>query len=185
MRCSRTRRILGVTVTAILLASCSSMSCSSSTKIKYIQHSASTKVKLADGLIVTAPSGMHFMLYLINCIDNSTRDESIFFTTNKLKDFNNQETVVDPTITKLVAAGGTATKIGQVLLKLPGPPEDAFENLLYASEGTESVLMVNQTPLGAQFGPAFFIVDQIDLVNATSSPFVASDPCADQGTYHQ
>ena len=92
--------------------------------------------------------------------------------------------MVDPTITKLVGAGDTATKIGQVVLELPGPPEKAFENLYYAAQEGESVVMVNQTVLGPEFGPAVFIVEQIDLVNETQSPFLQSNLCADSGTYH-
>ena len=184
MRCSRARRLLGSTVTAVFLASCSPTT--HITKIKYIQHHSSTKLKLGDGSVVTAPSGRHFMLYLVNCIDNSTREEAFFFTSDRLRDSNNQNTWVSsvPKIFKLVGAGDTATKIGQVVLELSGPPEKVFENMLYAAQEGESVLMVNQTILGPEFGPAVFLVDQIDLVSATKSPFVESNLCADTGSFH-
>ena len=159
------------------------------TKIKYIQDRASTQLRLPDDTIVNAAPGHHFTLYLINCIDNSTRDEAFFFTVDRLRDFNNQNSLVDgtivPPIYTLVATGDTEEFLGQVVMELPGAPEDAFENLYYASHGSESVLMVNQLPLGEKYGPALLFPTYIDLANDTSSPFIDDEnPCANEGSYH-
>lgn len=168
---------------ALLFIVCSGCS---TTKIKYIQDRASTKLKLLDNTTLTAPSGKHYMLYLVNCIDNSKRNEGFFFTTNRLIDDEGQDTKVYdvPTIVKLVGTGQTETSIGQVVFEVPGPPDNAFSYLNYASYGTESVLMINQTVSGPNFGPAIFIVDLIDLSQATSSPYLSSDLCANKGSYH-
>ncbi len=159
------------------------------TKIKYIQHTSSTQLRLADNSVVSAPPGKHFMLYLISCVDNSTRDEGFFFTVERIRDNENQFSLVDSSyvarFTKLVGTGQTETGLGQVVLELSGPPQDVFENLNYAAHGSESVLMVNQTPMGQQFGPAFFLSSEIDLASSTTSPFLSeSNLCQNSGSYH-
>lgn len=161
--------------------------CAGTTKIKYIQHQASSQLKLANGTVITAPSGQHFMLYLVNCIDNSTRDEGFFFTSQRIRDYQNQYSVVSdlPQLAKIVSAGDTATDIGQLVFVLPGPPEKYLSNLFYDSHESESVLMINQTTSGPDFGASYIIVDQIDLVNATQTPFLdQSNLCADKGSFH-
>ncbi|KAA3620525.1 MAG: hypothetical protein DWP94_12545 [Flavobacterium sp.] len=172
----------------ILLMGMALVSCGSFTKVKYIQHQASTKLKLADNTVLTAPSGSHYMLYLVNCIDNSKRNEGFFFTANRLRNESGQDVrVVDvPLITKLVATGGTETDIGQVVFEVSGPPEAVFCNLNYASFGSEKVLMVNQTTSGPIYGPSIGFVDMIELSSSSSqySPFIKENYCADKGTYH-
>ena len=84
-------------VAAVVAAALVSLSgCGASiTKVKYIQHTASTQLRLPDNTVVSAPAGKHFMLYLINCIDNSTRDEGFFFTVERLRDSDGQDTVIE------------------------------------------------------------------------------------------
>jgi len=157
-----------------------------STKIKYIQHKASTKLKLADNTILTAPSGKHYMLYLVNCIDNSKRNEGFYFTADRLLE-NGQYRVNDVSlISKLVGTGDVETNIGQVVFEVSGAPEPYFYNLNYASFGSEKVFMMNQTTSGSVYGPAYFIVDMIDLNDSSnnSSPFLGDNLCANKGSYH-
>jgi len=156
------------------------------TQIKYIQHQTSTKLKIGNSPTLTAPSGQHYMLYLINCIDNSSVNDGFYFTSTRLRNLNNQDTQLAavPQLSTIVGAGQTKENIGQVVMLNPGPPDKVIENMSYASHGTESVLMVNQTPPGVEFGPSFFWVDEIELnsSSAQSSPFVKDNPCASSGS---
>lgn len=163
-----------------ILSSCSS------TKIKYIQHGAAHKLRIAPNEVITAPPNHHYMLYLINCIDNTKGKDGIFFTSNKLRDASGQDTkeYQVQTITRLVPKGDIETLIGAVVFIIPGPIERVFSNLTYASDSGESVLLVNQTTTDSQ-GASFFgyTNDIIDLTQNISP--VINDPCDDKGkTYH-
>lgn len=168
----------------LILLSAFLVSCGA-TKVKYIQHMSSTKLKLADNTVLTAPPGKHYMLYLVNCIDNTKGKDGFFFTSNKLTDANGQDAkeYEVPTVTKLVAKGTSETKIGQVVFLLPGSPAKNIFNLNYNSSGSEKVLMVNQTPHDEDEA-FFFYVDEIKLPEAKNSPFIGDNPCADKGSYH-
>lgn len=165
----------------ILLLGCGS------TRVKYIQHYASKKLKLTNNTVLTAPTGKHYMLYLVNCIDNSKRKEGFYFTADRLRENNQASRVTEvPLIAKIVSAGATETNIGQVVMVVDGPPDAYFFNLNYASFGSEKVFMINQTTSGDVYGPAYFIVDMIDLGDSatTYSPFLNENYCADKGSYH-
>lgn len=162
------------------------------TKIKYVQYMTGTKLRLADNSVVSAPPGFYYMLYIVNCIDNSTRDDGFVFNTTKIKNFQNEYTTIDtsviPSIFKIVGAGETETGLGQVVVVLPGPARKVLVNLNYASYETESVLMVNQTPTYIQkpnddIYASIIAVGEIKVASATSAPAVKeSNLCTDKGT---
>ncbi len=171
----------------ILLLGVALVGCGS-TRVKYIQHQASKKLKLTDNTVLTAPSGKHYMLYLVNCIDNSKRNEGFFFTANRLRGGDGEDARVTevPLITKLVGTGAIETELGQVVFEVTGPVEAAFYNLNYASFGSEKVFMINQTTSGPTIGPAYWLVDMIDLNDSATeaSPYIGDDYCTDKGSYH-
>ena len=166
----------------ILLLGCGS------TKIKYIQHYASNKLKLTNNSVITAPQGKQFMLYLVNCIDNSKRNEGFFFTSDRLREGDYQEGPVEEVLilNKIVGTGAIETNLGQVVFLVPVFDNKAFYNLNYASYGSEKVFLINQTTTGPIAGPSYISIDMIDLNNASMaySPFIGNDYCADKGSYH-
>jgi len=128
------------------------------------------------------------MLYLVNCIDNSKRNEGFFFTSDRLREGDYQEGPVEEVLilNKIVGTGAIETNLGQVVFLVPVFDNKAFYNLNYASYGSEKVFLINQTTSGPIAGPSYISIDMIDLNNASMaySPFIGDDYCADKGSYH-
>lgn len=180
--------------TAVVLIAGMLTACGSGiTEIKYVYHKVGNQiVRPADQEVLTAPVGKHYAVFLINCIDNASRDDSFGFKTTRLRAHagNSQITPLSgqfPPYQETVAAGAISKGVQQNALAktvflLDGDPAPAIiNNLFYDTQGDESVLMVNQTV----YGPLVSTGGPIDYSSISGSPFFKNtDLCADSGSYH-
>jgi hypothetical protein len=179
--------------TVVLLAAMLTACGGGITKIKYVYHQAGSKIiRPSDQAVLTAPSGKHYAVFLINCIDNSTRDDAFGFSTTRLRAHasNTQVTPLSgqfPPYQVAVAAGGVEKGVQQnalakaVFLLDGEPAAGVINDLFHDTQGDDSVLMVNQTV----YGPLVSTGGPINYSQISGSPFFdQTDLCADSGSYH-
>lgn len=182
-------RSTAVVLIAALLTACGS----GITEIKYVYHKAGSQIiRPGDQAVLTAPAGKHYAVFLVNCIDNASRDDSFAFKTTRLRAHasNSQVTPLSgqfPPYQETVAAGAISKGVQQNALAktvflLDGDPAPAIiNNLFYDTQGDESVLMINQTV----YGPLVSTEWPIDYSSISGSPFFKNtDLCANSGSYH-
>jgi hypothetical protein len=179
-------RVLLLAIGTALTVGCSSPP----TQVKYVYHWAGQTLKVPDGTVHSAPANKHYAVFLINCIDNSSGNDGFVYNSGKLRDEDGNPTQDNPVTdqyvgvtVKIVNAGKMETNLGKVVFLLPGPPQTLQAYYLsYASDETESVLMVSQTVAALiQNDPNI----PSDLADMNSSPFFPKGTeCGEMPPYH-
>lgn len=163
------------------------------TKIKYVYHQAGDQIiRPSDQEVLTAPAGKHYAVFLVNCIDNSSRGDAFGFSTTRLRaePGNSQLTPLSgqfPPYQENIPAGeirkgAQQNALAKAVFLLDGEPTGGVINYLnHDTQGDDSVLMVNQTV----YGPLVSTGAPINYSSITGSPFFKNtDLCADSGSYH-
>jgi hypothetical protein len=167
--------------------------CAGTTKIKYIYALAGTQIERpSDGLVLTAPPGKHYAVFLVSCVDNSDRDDTFGFSTTRLRtDSSNADSTPlsgqFPPTSFGVPAGGIQQaaedqSLARVVFLIDEPAQAGVKGqLFHNSQSGQSVLMVNQTPYGPLVSAPGAVIRYDEI---TGSPFLGSDTCVDYGSYH-
>lgn len=184
---------LGRNTALVLLVSLLTACGGGITKIKYVYHQAGSQIiRPSDQEVLSAPAGKHYAVFLVNCIDNSSRDDTFGFSTTRLcaHSSNSQVTPLSgqfPPYQEAVAGGAIEkgvqkNALAKAVFLLDGDPAaGVINNLYYDTQGDDSVLMVNQTV----YGPLFSTGAPINYGSISGSPFFKStDLCADSGSFH-
>jgi len=196
-RTTEVRTHRGAVNIAIKIAVCALVfflvGCASTTKVKYVYERAGSQIERpADGLVLVAPPGKHYAVFLVTCVDNSDRDSTFSFSTTRLRtdSSNASSTPLSgqfPPTSFGVSAGGIeqapeGQSLARVVFLIDSPAQAGVKGqLFHDSQGDQSVVMVNQTPYGPSVSTPGAVIRYDEI---TGSPFLGSDTCVDYGSYH-
>ena len=167
--------------------------CAGTTQVKYIYERAGSQIERpGDGLVLTAPPGKHYAVFLVTCVDNSDRDDAFSFSTTRLRtDSSNASSTplsgqFPPTNFGVPAGGIQQAPEGQSLARvvflIDQPAQVGVKGqLFHNSQAGQSVLMVNQTPYGPGVSTSGAVIQYDEI---TGSAYLGSDTCVDMGSYH-